>query len=92
MRSDPPDGDGDWSSIPQAMGMFAPGHFSIHPDDLDGRKMVTTVTSGFDGKELTVEFKATITIHMEISAFQEFARKQFKGTYWLSEEPVVVED
>ena len=51
--------------------------------------MVTTVRSAHGGEELNVEFKATI--HMEMSAFQKLAKKQFKGVYWLSEEPVVVE-
>lgn len=90
MCSGRPDGDCDWGSILKAMGMFAPGHFSIHPEDQDGRKMVTTVRSGFDGKQLSVEFKSTI--YMEISAFEKLAKKQFKGVYWLSEEPVDVED
>ena len=70
------------------MARLAPGHFSIHPDDLDGREMVTTVRTATDG-ELNVEFKATI--HMEMSAFQRLAEKKFKGVYWLSEEPVNVE-
>ena len=51
--------------------------------------MVTTVRSGHGGEELNVEFKATI--HMEISAFQKLAKKQFKGVYWLSEKPVDTE-
>ena len=71
------------------MARLAPGHFSIHPDDLDGREMVTTVRTATDG-ELNVEFKKA-TIHMEMSAFQKLAKKQFKGVYWLSDEPVVVE-
>ena len=67
------------------MARLAAGHFSIHPEDLDGREMVTTVRTATDG-ELNVEFKATI--HMEMSAFQRLAEKKFKGVYWLSEEPV----
>ena len=67
------------------MARLAAGHFSIHPDDLDGREMVTTVRTATDG-ELNVEFKATI--HMEMSAFQQLAEKKFKGVYWLSEKPV----
>ena len=63
-------------------------HFSIQPEDLDGREMVTTVRTATDG-ELNVEFKATI--HMEMSAFQRLAEKKFKGAYWLSEKPVDVE-
>ena len=51
--------------------------------------MVTTVRSGHGGEELSVEFKATI--HMEMSAFEKLAKKQFKGVYWLSEEPIAVE-
>ena len=70
------------------MARLAPGHFSINPEDLDGREMVTTVRTASDG-ELNVEFKATI--HMEMSAFQKLAEKKFKGVYWLSEEPVQVE-
>ena len=70
------------------MARLAAGHFSIHPDDLDGREMVTTVRTATDG-ELNVEFKATI--HMEMSAFQRLAEKKFKGVYWLSEKPVVAE-
>ena len=69
------------------MARLAQGHFSIHPDDLDGREMVTTVRTATDG-ELNVEFKATI--HMEMSAFQQLAEKKFKGIYWLSEEPLDV--
>ena len=48
------------------MARLAAGYFSIHPDDLDGREMVTTVRTATDG-ELNVEFKATL--HMEMSAF-----------------------
>ena len=48
------------------------GHFSIQPEDLDGREVVTTVRTATDG-ELSVEFKATI--HMEMSAFQKLAEK-----------------
>lgn len=70
------------------MARLAAGHFSIHPDDLDGREMVTTVRTATDG-ELNVEFKATI--HMEMSAFQRLAEKKFKGVYWLSEKPVDAE-
>ena len=70
------------------MARLAPGHFSIQPDDLDGREMVTTVRTATDG-ELNVEFKATI--HMEMSAFQKLAEKKFKGVYWLSEMPVDAE-
>ena len=58
------------------MARLAPGHFSFHPDDLNGREMVTTVRTATDG-ELNVEFKATI--HMEMTAFQELAEKKFKG-------------
>ena len=68
-----------------SMGRCAPGHFSIHPEDLDGREMVTKVRTASDG-ELNVEFKATI--HMEMSAFQKLAEKKFKGVYWLSETPL----
>ena len=50
--------------------------------------MVTTVRTSTDG-ELNMEFKATI--HMEMSAFQKLAEKKFKGVFWLSDEPVVVE-
>ena len=50
--------------------------------------MVTTVRSGHGGEELNVEFKKA-TIHMEMSAFQKLAKKQFKGVYWLRNEPVV---
>ena len=71
------------------MAMCDPGHFSIHPEDQDGGEMVTTVRSNHGGKELNVEFKATI--HMEISAFEKLAKAQFKGVYWLSEKPVAVE-
>ena len=60
------------------MARFASGHFSINPDDHEGREMVTTVRSGH-GEELSVEFKATI--RMEMSAFQKLAKKQFKGVY-----------
>ena len=70
------------------MARLAAGHFSIQPEDLDGREMVTTVRTATDG-ELNVEFKATI--HMEMSAFQRLAEKKFKGVYWLSEKPVDVE-
>ena len=70
------------------MARCAPGHFSIHPEDLDEREMVTTVRTTTDG-ELNVEFKATI--YMEMSAFQELAEKKFKGVYWLSDKPVVLE-
>ena len=66
------------------MARLAPGHFSIQPEDLDGREMVTTVRTATDG-ELIVEFKATI--HMEMFAFQRLAEKKFKGVYWLSEQP-----
>ena len=68
------------------MAQLAPGHFSINPEDLDGREMVTTVRTASDGGELNVEFKATI--HMEMSAFQKLAEQKFKGVYWLSETPV----
>lgn len=71
------------------MARFAAGHFSIHPDDLDGREMVTTVQKATNG-ELNVEFKATIP--MEMTAFQQLVEKKFIGVYWLSEEPVGVED
>ena len=71
------------------MARFAAGHFSIHPDNLDGREMVTTVQKATKG-ELNVEFKATIP--MEMSAFQQLVEKKFIGVYWLSEEPVGVED
>ena len=70
------------------MARLAAGHFSIHPDDLYGREMVTTVRTATDG-ELNIEFKATI--HMEMSAFQRLAEKKFKGVYWLSEKPVDAE-
>nr|WP_137006878.1 ATP-dependent Clp protease adaptor ClpS [Synechococcus sp. UW106] len=66
------------------MARLAPGHFSFHPDDLNGREMVTTVRTATDG-ELNVEFKATI--HMEMTAFQELAEKKFKGVYWLTDDP-----
>ena len=72
------------------MGMFPPGHFSISPDDHEGREMVTTVRSDHAGEELNVTFKATIS--MEMSAFEKLAKKKFKGVYWLSEEPVTKED
>ena len=68
-------GDGE-GSCKALMARLAAGHFSIHPDDLDGREMVTTVRTATDG-ELNVEFKATI--HMEMSAFQRLAEKKFKG-------------
>jgi len=71
------------------MARCEPGHFSISPDDQDGKEMVTTVRSAHGGEELNVEFKATI--HMEMSAFQKLAKKQFKGVYWLSEKPVDAE-
>ena len=64
------------------MARLAAGHFSISPDDHNGREMVTTVRSGHGGEELNVEFKATI--HMEMSAFQKLAKKQFKGVSRLS--------
>ena len=80
-------GDGECSRK-QRMARCAPGHFSIHPEDLDGREMVTTVRTATDG-ELNVEFKATI--HMEMSAFQKLAEKKFKGVYWLNDKPVDVE-
>ena len=51
--------------------------------------MVTTVRSGHGGKELNVEFKATI--HMEMSAFQKLAKAKFKGVYWLSEKPLDID-
>ncbi len=70
------------------MARCAPGHFSISPEDLDGREMVTTVRTAADG-ELNVEFKATI--HIEMSAFQRLAEKKFKGVYWLSEKPTEAE-
>ena len=41
------------------MGRFAPGHFSISPDDHEGREMVTTVRSGHGGEELNVEFSSS---------------------------------
>ena len=69
------------------MGRLDAGHFSIHPEELEGREMTTTVRTATDG-ELNVEFKATI--HMEMSAFQQLAEKKFKGIYWLSEEPLDV--
>ncbi len=68
------------------MGMFSPGHFSISPEDLDGREIVTTVRTAFAGEQLSVEFKATI--HMEMSAFEKLAKKKFKGVYWLSDTPM----
>ena len=64
------------------MARLAPGHFSINPEDLDGREMVTTVRTATDG-ELHVEFQATI--NMEMSAFQKLSEKKFKGVYWLFE-------
>ena len=67
------------------MGRFAPGHFSISPDDYEGGEMVMTVRSDSFGEELNVEFKATI--HMEMSAYQKLAKSRFKGKYWLSDEP-----
>ena len=67
------------------MARLAPGHFSIHPEDLDDRELVTKVRTATDG-ELNVEFKATI--HMEMTAFQKLAGKKFKGVYWLSETPL----
>ena len=70
------------------MARLAPGHFSIRPEDLDGREMVTTVRTATDG-ELNVEFKASLV--MEMSAFQQLAEKKFKGVYWLSEQPVDLE-
>ena len=71
------------------MARLAPGHFSFHPDDLNGREMVTTVRTATDG-ELNVEFKATIS--MEMTAFQELAEKKFKGVYWLTQEPDLEHD
>ena len=67
------------------MARFAPGHFSINPEDLHASEMVTTIRTATDG-ELIVEFNATLL--MEISAFQKLAEKKFKGVYWLSETPV----
>ena len=75
-----------WDNCKRLMGMFAPGHFSISPDDHEGREMVTTVRSDHAGEELNVTFKATIS--MEMSAFEKLAKKKFKGVYWLSEEPI----
>jgi hypothetical protein len=72
------------------MATFSAGHFSIHPEDLDGREIVTTVRADSAGEELNVEFKATI--HMEMSAFEKLAKKKFKGVYWLSEEPIEQKD
>ena len=89
MRPSLVSGDGGLSCKP-LMGMFAPGHFSINPDDHEGREMVTTVRSDHAGEELNVTFKATIS--MEMSAFEKLAKKKFKGVYWLSEEPVTKED
>jgi len=71
------------------MGQLNPGHFSISPDDQEGREMVTTVRTDSAGEELSVEFKATI--NMEMSAFEKLAKKKFKGVYWLSETPVQVD-
>ena len=71
------------------MARFEPGHFSINPDDHEGREMVTTVRSDHGGEELSVEFKAAI--QMEMSAFQKLAKKKFKGVSWLSDRPVDVE-
>ena len=81
-------GDGEYISKAH-MAQFLPGHFSINPDDHEGREMITTVRSGHGGRELSVEFRATI--RMEMSAFQMLVKKQFKGVYWLSEKPVDVE-
>ena len=81
-------GDGGWSHC-KPMARFAPGHFSINPDDHEDREMVATVRSDFGGEELNVTFKATIS--MEISAFERLAKRKFKGEYWLSDEPVAVE-
>ena len=74
-----------WDSCKGLMGMLAPGHFSINPDDHEGREMVTKIRADSAGQELNVEFKATI--NMEMSAFEQLAKKKFKGVYWLSEEP-----
>ena len=60
------------------MARFDAGHFSIHPEDLDGREMVTTVQTAPNG-ELNVEFKGTI--HMEMTPFQYLVEKKFKGVY-----------
>ncbi len=67
------------------MGLIYPGNFSIKPDDHEGREMVTKVSTDSAGEQLTVQFKATV--NMEISAFEKLAKKQFKGVYWLSDEP-----
>tara|TARA_B100001063_G_scaffold124588_1_gene116461 strand:+ start:693 stop:950 length:258 start_codon:yes stop_codon:yes gene_type:complete len=84
-----PAGDG-WDNCKRLMGMLAPGHFSISPDDHEGREMVTKIRADSAGQELDVEFKATI--HMEMSAFEKLAKKKFKGVYWLSEEPIEQKD
>ena len=67
------------------MGKLAPGHFSITPDDHEGREMLTTVFADSAGKELNVTFKATI--NMEMSPFEKLAKNKFKGVYWITEEP-----
>ena len=68
------------------MARLEAGHFSISPDNHEGREMVTTVRIDHAGEELNVTFKATIS--MEMSAFEKLAKKEFKGVYWLSEKPV----
>ena len=67
------------------MAQLQPGHFSITPEDLEGREICTLVRTDSKGGELVVEFKATIT--MEMSAFEKLAKERFKGAYWLSESP-----
>ena len=61
------------------MALLAAGHFSIHPDDLDGREMVARPNSHHG--ELNVEFKATSTWKCLPSS--GWPRRKFKGVYWL---------
>ena len=72
------------------MGRLSPGHISIHPEDQEGREVVTTVRTDSAGEELTVEFRATIC--MEMSAFEALAKNKFKGVYWLSPKPLESEN
>ena len=67
------------------MASLEPGFFTITPEDLEGREIVTVVRTDSKGDQLVAEFKATI--HMEMSAFQRLAKERFKRPYWLSDKP-----
>ena len=67
------------------MALLEPGFFSITPEDLEGRKIVTVLRTDSKGEQLVAEFKATI--HMEMTAFQRLAKERFKRSYWLSDKP-----